>query len=61
MVNNTNSKSEVQPSAESKEHPENFAGETDELKPDTYSSRRSSKSKREIMEQLHRDRFPWEE
>ena len=40
---------------------DNLAKHDDSTKPETSNSRRPGLSKREIMEQLSRERFPWDE
>ena len=70
MANTTNSKSVQQvksetPSPQTEEVkqdvPQNVADQEGKTQSDSYSSRKAGLSKREIMEQLSRDRFPWED
>ncbi len=40
---------------------EELDGNKQSVKTSSYQSRKSAQSKREIMEELSRERFPWEE
>jgi DnaJ-class molecular chaperone len=64
MTENTNSNPEKIPSEEGSEGPKSLEILSDSelrAKYGTYGSRKAALSKREMMEALSRERFPWEE
>jgi hypothetical protein len=63
MANHSNADSEKE-APKSEELGQEQAGTPDqqgEIQESSYSSRKAAKSKREIMEELSRARFPWDE
>ena len=62
MVNHSNSDPKKEaPKAEELGQEQTSAEQQGEIQQSSFSSRRAGKSKREIMEDLSRARFPWGE
>ena len=62
MTNHSNSEPEKEaPKAEELGQEQTSAERHGEIQQSSYSSRKAGKSKREIMEDLSRARFPWDE
>ena len=63
MVNHSNTKPEKEsPKTEGAgQEQTNIPEQQGEIQQNSYNSRKASKSKREIMEDLSRARFPWDE